>query len=171
MSNFIISWIQLICKLCYFNYLNLNIMSYLFFKSWIYNLTYLTCLLNHNFIIIMCVIIMILSLKFLKIILYSSFHVFKYCFHTYFVLIIFINLHFIGKSFCDALDDACAKFGPEQDQARAPDIRWLEYTPVNLEQLEYTPLQLEHHFQHWAAWAAWAAQAAQILYIINATCN
>ena len=56
--------------------------------------------------------------------------------------------HYIGKSFCGALGGACAKFGPEQGRARAPDIRWLEYTPVNLEQLEYTPLQLERHFQH-----------------------
>ena len=51
-------------------------------------------------------------------------------------------VYLIGKSFCGALGGACAKFGPEQGRARAPDIRWLEYTPVNLEQLEYHPCSL-----------------------------
>ena len=37
MSNFTVLWIQSIHELCYFNYLNSKIMSYLFFKSWIYH--------------------------------------------------------------------------------------------------------------------------------------
>ena len=96
MLNFMILWIQSICELCCFNYLNLNIMLYLSFKLWIYNSMYSTCLLNHNFMMIMYVINVILSLKFFKIILYSNFHVFRCCFHTYFMSIMFVDSHLLS---------------------------------------------------------------------------
>ena len=95
MLNFIISWIQLICELYHFNYLNLNIMSYLFFKLWTYNSTYSTCLSNHNFTVIMYVINIILSLKSFKVMLYSSFHIFRYCFCTCLMSIISVDLHLL----------------------------------------------------------------------------
>jgi len=93
MSNFMISWIQLIHELCHFNYLNSSIMSYLFFKSWTYNSTYSTCLSNYNFIMTRCVIHVIFSLKSFRIMLHSSFHVFRCCFCTYFISIILIDSH------------------------------------------------------------------------------
>ena len=61
---------------------------------------YLTCLLNHNFMMIMCVINVILSLKFFKIILCSNFYIFRYYFHTYFMSIMFINLHLLLIKTC-----------------------------------------------------------------------
>ena len=100
MLNFIILWIQLICELCCFNYLNSSIISYLFFRLWIYNLIYSTCLLNCNFMIIICVIIMILSLKFLKIILCLNFHVFRHYFCTYFISIMFVDSHLLLIKIC-----------------------------------------------------------------------
>ena len=100
MSNFMILWIQSICELCCFNHLNLNIMLYLSFKSWTYNSMYLTCLSNHNFTVIMYVINVILSLKFFKIILCSNFYIFRYYFHTYFMSIMFINLHLLLIKTC-----------------------------------------------------------------------
>ena len=91
MSNFMISWIQSIHELCHFNHSNSSIMSYLFFKSWIYNSTYSTCLLNHNFIMTRYVIHIIFLLKSFKNILYLSFYVCRHCFCMYFVSIVLID--------------------------------------------------------------------------------
>ena len=95
MLNFMILWIQSICELCCFNHLNLNIILYLFFRLWIYNSMYSTCLSNCSFMMIMYVINVILSLKFFKIMLYLSFCVFRCCFYTYFMSIMFVDLHLL----------------------------------------------------------------------------
>ena len=98
--NFMISWIQSIYELYHFNHLNSSIMLYLSFKLWTYNSTYSTCLLNCSFIMIMCVINVILSLKFFKIMLYSNFCVFRHYFYTYLVSIMFVDLHLLLIRVC-----------------------------------------------------------------------
>src|SRR5436190_1778138 len=54
---------------------------------------------------IMYVINVILLLKFLKIMLCSSFHVFRHCFHTYFMSIIYVDfLLLFFRVFCFLCD-------------------------------------------------------------------
>ena len=73
--------------------MNSSIMSYLFFRSWIYSLTYSIYLSNYNFTMTRYVIHVIFSLKSLKNILCLSFCICRYYFCTYFVSIVLINSH------------------------------------------------------------------------------
>ena len=100
MSNFMISWIQSIHELCHFNYLNLRIISYLFFRSWTYSSTCSICLSNHSFITARCVIHVNFSLKSLKIILCLSFHVCRCHFCMYFVSIVSYDSHLLSIRTC-----------------------------------------------------------------------